>query len=167
MGVLRASVIMYSDLQLLGYLLGHATVCYIDLLEAAQAGHPYGPLYRSGIRYEREPPGSEVWQTTRMLYATRAGDCEDVSCVRAAELWSLGETLARPTVRRISPRLRHIQVQRADGTIEDPSLILGMHAHSDPTGAEARAALAAVKPPILTPDEPLPWHMPPLAQRVA
>lgn len=157
MGVLRASVIMYSDLQLLGYLLGHTVVCYIDLLERAR---PYPPLYTTTIRYEREPPGSEVWQTTRMLYATGAGDCEDLSCVRSAQLWAAGETRARPSVRRISPRLRHIQVLRADGSIEDPSLILGMHAHSDPLGREALAARRAVLPVIATPDDPLPWRIP-------
>ncbi len=63
MGLLRASVIIYSDLQLLGHLLGQCVVSYIDLLEAAQAGPPYPPLDEAGVKYTREPPGSEVWQT--------------------------------------------------------------------------------------------------------
>ena len=165
MGVLRASVIIYSDLQLLGYLLGHTGVAYIDLLEGLRSAEPYPPLYLSGVVYQREPSGSEVWQTPYHALGTKAADCEDLSCWRSAELWALGETRARPTVKRISPRLRHILVQRADGTIEDPSLILGMHAARDPVGwrAEAERARAAVRPVMRTPETPLPYGMPVLA----
>lgn len=164
MGLLRASVIIYSDLQLLGHLLGLAVVSYIDLLEAAQQGTPFPPLYEAGVKYTREPEGSEVWQTWRFVFATKKADCEDLSGARTAELWAAGETAARPTVKRISPRLRHIMVRRADGTIEDPSLILGMHERRNPTGwrAEAARALAAVRPPMPTPEVPLPWDLPPL-----
>lgn len=166
MGVLRAAVIIYSDLQLLGYLLGHTAVCYIDLVEAARSGKPYPPIYQSGVRYEREPPGSEVWQTPYHALGTGVADCEDLSCWRAASLWADGETEARPTVQRISPRLRHIRVQRADGTIEDPSLILGMHARRDPQGwrAEADAARRAVLPPMPTPKTSLPYGLPPMSR---
>ncbi len=169
MGVLRSSVIIYTDLQLLGHLLGLSVVSYIDLLEAAQLGTPYPPLYQAGVKYTREPPGAEVWQTWRFVYATKAADCEDLSCARVSELWGLGETAARPDVRRISPRLRHIVVRRADGTYEDPSLILGMHERRNPTGwrDEAAKALAAVKPPIATPEVPLPWDLPALSVALA
>jgi hypothetical protein len=162
MGLLRASVIIYTDLQLLGYLLGHAVVCYIDLLEGVQRGRPYPLLYDSGVRYVREPPRSEVWQAPFHAMGTKAADCEDLSCWRSAELWAAGETAARPMVRRISPRLRHILVRRADGSVEDPSLILGMHKRRDPHGweAEADAARAAVLAPIPTPHVSLPWEMP-------
>lgn len=163
MGVLRTSSIIYSDLQLLGYLLGLSVVGYIDLFEAVTEGRPIPQLYGSGVRYVREPEGSEVWQSARLTWGLKAGDCEDLAGGwRVPELWSLGETGARPFVKRISPRLRHILVQRADGSFEDPSLILGMHAHR-PTGArEEREALAAVKPPIPTPHIVLPWELPPL-----
>lgn len=165
MGVLRASVIIYSDLQLQAALLGHTLLCYVDLVEGLDAGAPYAPLYASGVRYVREPPGSEVWQSTYHAYGTLAADCEDLSSIRCAELWAAGETRAQPSVKRISPRLRHIIVTRADGTIEDPSLILGMRARRNPTGwrAEAEAALAAVKPPTSTRDYPLPFGLPVIA----
>lgn len=170
MGLLRASVIIYTDLQLLGYLLGHAVVCYIDLLEGVQQGRAYPPLYDSGVRYVREPPGSEVWQAPFHASGTKEADCEDLSCWRSAELWAAGETAARPFVRRISARLRHILVRRADGSLEDPSLILGMHQRRNPGGwrVEADAARAAVLKPIPTPHVSLPWEMPPItASRVA
>jgi hypothetical protein len=165
MGVLRASTIIYSDLELLGHLLGLSVVGYIDLLEAAGAGTPYPPLYTSGVRYVREPPGAEVWQTPRFAFASKAADCEDLAAGwLAPQYWALGETAARPEVLRIKPRLRHIVVRRADGTLEDPSLILGMHQRRNPTGwrAEAARALAAVKAPMPTPHVPLPWDLPPL-----
>lgn len=166
MGVLRAGVIIYSDLQLLGYLLGHACVAYIDLFEGLRAGEPFPLLYDSGVVYQREPPGSEVWQTPYHAMGTRGADCEDLSCWRSAELWAQGETDARPTVKRISPRLRHILVRRADGTIEDPSLILGMHKRRAPTTwrTEADAARARVGPPIKTPKTDLPWGLPLLSE---
>lgn len=165
MGVLRASVIIYSDLQLLGYLLGHAGVAYIDLLEGVQNSEPFPPLYSAGVKYTREPPGSEVWQSPYHAMGTKQADCEDLSCWRTAELWAAGETRARPTVKRISPRLRHILVQRADGTVEDPSLILGMHERRNPTGwrDEAAKAYAAISPVMQTPETPLPYGMPVLA----
>ena len=78
-----------------------------DDFEAARKNEPYPLLYDSGVKYVREPPGSEVWQTPYHAIGTRGADCEDLSCWRAAELWALGETRARPEVRRISPRLRH------------------------------------------------------------
>lgn len=164
MGVLRASVIIYSDLSLVGYLLGHAVVCYLDLAEAMREGMPFPALYESTVQYVREPRGSEVWQTPRHAYSTKAADCEDLACWRSAELWAAGETAARPIVKRISARLRHIQVRRADGTIEDPSLILGMHDHRDPKRIERQAARAAVLPPMPTPDVLLPWELPVLSE---
>lgn len=157
MGLLRASTIIYSDLELTGHLYSLAFVGYLDFLDAAAHGTPYPHLYDSGIEYTREPPGSEVWQTPRFTYASKQGDCEDLAAgYRTPELWSLGETAARPVVIRISPRLRHIVVRRADGTIEDPSLILGMHRQRHPTtwSAEARRARAAVLPPMLTEGRP-------------
>jgi hypothetical protein len=164
-GVLRSSTIIYSDLQLLGHLLGLAVVSYIDLLEAARAGTPYPPLYSTGVKYTREPGGAEIWQTWRFVYSTKKADCEDLACARTAELWADGETAARPEVRRITERLRHIVVRRADGTMEDPSLILGMHERRNPLGwqLEAKQALAKVQPAMQTPGEALPWHLPPMA----
>lgn len=150
MAVLRAATILYSDEQLEAALLGLSMIGYVDLLTGIRDGHPYPLLYESGVVYEREPPGSEVWQSVRATNSLRSGDCEDLAAgYRVPELWLLGETAARPIVKRISARLRHILVERGDGTIEDPSLILGMHADEPYERAQARAAVLPVHP---TPD---------------
>lgn len=152
---LRAAVIIYTDAQLVAELCGLSLVGYVDLLQAARAGRAYPELYRSGVRYQREPAGSEVWQSPKSSYASRRADCEDLAAGwRVPELWLLGETRARPFVRRVSAGLRHILVERADGSLEDPSLCLGMH-----SAAEARAALAAVRPPVWCAD-PIPYDLP-------
>jgi hypothetical protein len=87
------------------------------------------PLYRAGIRYQRETGGREVWQDVPAILAARAGDCEDLAAWRAAELRMAGEK-ARATIRRAArPEGRrgyHAIVVRADGSTEDPSYQLGM-----------------------------------------
>lgn len=91
--------------------------------------HPSAPpLYESGVRYRREPRGVEEWRTLPELLASGYGDCEDLATARAAELNVTGEdpdafAFARPTRKR---GLWHIVVARGDGTIEDPSRVLGM-----------------------------------------
>lgn len=152
MATLRAGVIIYTDAELEAYLLGLSAVGYVDLVQALRMGRPFPELYRSGVRYTREPPGSEVWQIPRGSMASKKADCEDLAAGwRVPELWLAGETRARPYVKRVNPRLRHVQVQRGDGSIEDPSVVLGMH------GAEAAAAArASLRPVVPTPDFPLP-----------
>lgn len=78
------------------------------------------------IRYEREPPGRDDWQTWESTVALGTGDCEDLSVGLAACLWAQGETRARAIARRIKPGLIHIVVRRANGTFCDPSKALGM-----------------------------------------
>lgn len=46
----------------------------------------FAPLYRSGVRYMREPRGAENWQNVEQLERTKRGDCEDLASARAAEL---------------------------------------------------------------------------------
>lgn len=86
----------------------------------------YPALYRAGVRYVPEPRGSENWQSIDGLYRARRGDCEDLACARAAELQVGGELRARAIVRRSGKGRYHALVQRADGTLEDPSIVLGM-----------------------------------------
>lgn len=153
MAVLRAASIIYSDEQLEAHLFGLGCVGWVDYLCAARDGRPFPPLYSSGVRYQREPPGSEVWQSARAVFASKRADCEDLAGgTRVPELWIAGETAARAIVKRINPTLRHILVERADGTIEDPSLILGMHPDEPEERARARAA---VKPVMPTPGVPI------------
>jgi hypothetical protein len=145
--VLRAASIIYSDEQLEAYLYGLGCVGYVDFLCAVRDGRPFPPLYNSGVRYEREPPASEVWQSARAVFANKRADCEDLAGgTRVPELWFHGETAARAIVKRINDTLRHILVERGDGTIEDPSLILGMHADEPEERAAARAAVKPVRP---------------------
>lgn len=82
-------------------------------------------LYESGARYQREPRGVEEWRTVLGVLRHMAGDCEDLAAWRAAELRLAGEP-ARVVVRRTGRRVVHALVERADGTIEDPSRALGM-----------------------------------------
>lgn len=93
--------------------------------------HPEAPdLYDSGVRYMREPPGREDWQDTGTTIDRRFGDCEDLSCWRAAELRVRDGIEAsafaeyRGTFNGVD--LYHIRVRFPDGRIEDPSAALGM-----------------------------------------
>lgn len=84
-------------------------------------------LYESGVRYRE--PGKERWQTIAELYDRGAGDCKDLAAARAAELRYFEGELARPVVYEITAgrngqRRFHAVVERADGTIEDPSRVL-------------------------------------------
>jgi len=85
----------------------------------------YPPLYESGIRYVKEPRGRENWQTAEDLLRAKEGDCEDLASYRAAELQLRGE-MATAHVIKSAPRRYHAVVLRGDGSIEDPSLHLGM-----------------------------------------
>lgn len=83
-------------------------------------------LYDAGIRYQREPPNREEWQTVLGNFRRGIGDCEDLATHRAAELRAYEGEPARAVVRRTGRRTLHAVVERADGTIEDPSKMLGM-----------------------------------------
>lgn len=94
-------------------------------------------LYDAGVVYEREPAGQEEWQTIPAVLTQGSGDCEDLAAWRVAELQTLGalnipggdrgariitKTKRLPT----GKLLIHVLVRRGDGSIEDPSLMLGM-----------------------------------------
>lgn len=90
-------------------------------------------LYDAGVQYEREILCThngvtgicEEWWTTLELYNRKSGDCEDLSCTLAAACILAGEKGARARAKRSSIGW-HIQVRHQDGTIEDPSVKLGM-----------------------------------------
>jgi len=86
------------------------------------------PLYAAGVPYVVEPPGRDNWQDIPRTLAIREADCEDLACYRIAELRVRGENaLPHVTSKKIGTfTLFHIQVMRGDGTVEDPSRILGM-----------------------------------------
>lgn len=96
--------------------------------------HPGVPdLYASGVYYQELP---EIWAVpTWALYLREHGfgaDCKTLAAWRVAELRErYGEPAARCWVSATAEPgklLYHIQVQRSDGSIEDPSAKLGMHA---------------------------------------
>ena len=87
------------------------------------------PLYESGVVYEEEPGERDNWQDIPETIGLGKGDCEDLGCWRIAELRVRAEEHATPfiTCREVDTRtVYHIAVRRADGTIEDPSRLLGM-----------------------------------------
>lgn len=89
------------------------------------------PLYRSGVRYRMEPPGVEEFSDIEAIIRRGWADCAQLCAWRVAELRRQGEPATirikwhppRPDGRR----LFHVQVRRADGRIEDPSVRLGMN----------------------------------------
>jgi len=83
------------------------------------------PIYQSGVRYVREPPGREHWLRADEVYEDGEGDCEDLATWRAAELRRKGIP-AMAIAKRSGRRKFHAIVVFPDGTIEDPSRRLGM-----------------------------------------
>jgi hypothetical protein len=108
--------------------------------------HHVPPIYESGVRYKEEPMnravlgalGGAASSTYRIeefaaipaIIERGWGDCDDVSPWRCAELRENGEHAKIRVQWKKNPesgqKLFHIVVRRADGRIEDPSLLLGM-----------------------------------------
>jgi len=85
------------------------------------------PLYQAGIRYQPEE-GTEEWQDIPTNIERGYGDCEDLAAHITAELRNQGipnKPYLRWQIRRGSYRM-HALSENPDGTIEDPSLKLGM-----------------------------------------
>lgn len=96
---------------------------------AAWRLYPHMPrLYQSGTRYQRELSGTrEHWKSYPVILKTKRADCDDLSAARVGELIAFGEDPgAKVHIYRTSPKTLHAVVLRSDGTIEDPSRILGM-----------------------------------------
>ena len=87
-------------------------------------------LYKAGVRYRAEQlvggKRLEQWKTAPQVFALGLGDCEDLAAWRAAELRVHRGEPARAVVYRTGPKKFHAVVERADGSIEDPSKRLGM-----------------------------------------
>lgn len=117
------------------------------LTEAIKEGKPLPRLYDAGIRYREEPPGQEDWLDFPTLIRDRFGDCEDLACALAAERRVYDGIHACASIRHkfIPSRdlrkqgyppaaipkegifLIHVLTELPDGTIEDPSKVLGMN----------------------------------------
>lgn len=88
------------------------------------------PLYRSGVRFRKEPKGRESFRDASVVLKRGHGDCAHLAPWRCGELRANGEN-AGLRVKWSCPawkrkRLFHVQVRREDGRIEDPSRRLGM-----------------------------------------
>lgn len=103
------------------------TANLLMIRHARKIGQPFPQLYVSGVRYERQHSvnGMERFQPINRVYARGSGDCDQLACIRAAQLQDKGER-ARAVPVRVNPRLMHVIVRRADGRYEDPSRLLGM-----------------------------------------
>lgn len=99
-------------------------------------------LYQSGVRYELMPQ-TEYWlEIPWALAFARAGhgvDCKTLAAWRTAELRVReGQPGARPVLSEYysaNEHVYHVRVQRQDGTIEDPSALLGMRSVIPGSGA--------------------------------
>jgi hypothetical protein len=104
------------------------------------------PLYESGVVYEREtraapPRGVERFQTARDCYMLGHADCDGLAPWRAAELIYEGE----PARAKVIPSEvgYHVLVHRGDGSVEDPSALLGMLDGYRLEGTDARPTARA------------------------
>lgn len=90
------------------------------------------PLYASGVRYIREH-GTENWETIPVIIKHGGADCEDLASWRVAELLNMGVQADHYLRARYEGGILkyHILVQLPDGTLEDPSRILGMGGPED------------------------------------
>ena len=98
------------------------------LRAAALRGDP-AAAYEIGVRYERQKEGQEDWfDVPSAVYAGRT-DCKVLACWRVAELRRAGIAAEPAFIRYDNPDgtyLFHILTQYPDGTLEDPSAMLGM-----------------------------------------
>lgn len=103
----------------------------VQIDQAILQNYKIPPLYQSGVRYREEPRGQgfEDFAIIPQILARGFGDCDDLSPWRVAELRHQGEKAKIRITWKRQPdgqKLFHVQVRRGDGTIEDPSRILGM-----------------------------------------
>lgn len=91
----------------------------------------YDLAQRGEMRYQREPRGDTIEGTEErfcaipVALAQRWGDCDDLAPWLAAERTVRDDMLSIPHV--MPSRVGwHVVVLRADGVIEDPSLMMGM-----------------------------------------
>ncbi|MGL4444976.1 MAG: hypothetical protein ACRCU1_15225 [Alsobacter sp.] len=147
--------------------LANALEGWIQRSQLQLRDHPEWPrLYASGVRYQRQPPGGERWQTVAETLERGTGDCDQLVVWRVAELRERdGETGARPiVVKTRRPGLFHALVRRGDGRLEDPSRRLGMRSVTDNgrsetmAGQEARAKVETSTAPDGSPQATIKWR---------
>lgn len=95
-------------------------------IEQMRVGAVTTRLYKSHVRYQAEPLGSEVWQSAKETYELGFGDCEDLVGIRVAEYLYWENVKAEPYIKDVRPGLRHCLVRLPGGALECPSRALGM-----------------------------------------
>lgn len=125
--------------------------CLTAINRAYLQTRAYPDLYAAGIRYHEDNPapgstcGDDDWCDIETVYRRRVGDCDDLACIRAAQLQAQGIPVrAIPLLRRRGGQHEyHIVVAWPSGRstyprtvfrdpsgsgllIEDPSAVLGM-----------------------------------------
>jgi hypothetical protein len=91
-------------------------------------------LYKSGVYFQPEPPGTESIVDLVQVLRTGHGDCAHLCAWRIAELRvreNVQATCRLVWLIRKDVRSYHVMVRFPDGTVEDPSKVLGM-GHSEP-----------------------------------
>lgn len=106
----------------------------IEINRASIRAGQIGPLYQSGVVYQDEPPDYESIVDALTTYSYGVGDCAHLSAWRVAELREAGENASitiewNESIYEPDFLLYHVQVRRGDGSIEDPSALLGMHSY--------------------------------------
>jgi len=99
-----------------------------SLVRAGMRDHDTPPLSATSVRYKRESPGRERWQTPRDTYLSGEGDCEDLSIYFARDLRLRGIP-ARVVIKRThSGGLHAIVAAHVHGRVVllDPSKARGM-----------------------------------------
>lgn len=100
----------------------------IALPQAQLEAKKLPPLYKSGVKYISQAPNACAFRCPQDVYDRKGGDCKQLVLWKLAELRNAGEP-AKPRIIWLADKagLRaHAQVRRADRSIEDPSMVLGM-----------------------------------------
>lgn len=128
-GSSKDQALSHQILQILLDALFAVNVAYLKAHPETPSIYAVGPNKKPLIHYEQEPLGQEDWQDIPTTIRLGYGDCEDLACWRAAELFVKGVN-ARPFfTHKVLPNgssLYHIKVRLPDGSEEDPSKKLGM-----------------------------------------
>jgi hypothetical protein len=86
-------------------------------------------LYQSHVVYRNQTWGDDQWWDIPTLMSMGKGACEDFVAWRVAELTLAGEAAKVDVITqqdRAGRVVYHVVVKRENGTIEDPSALLGM-----------------------------------------
>lgn len=150
--VLRMGLLDDFDDTATDEVIGILLEAYVQVNEIWWREHPDAPpLYTWGVNYQREPKGTpETWVAAPWIWKQRTGiDCDDWAPARAGELRARFGEMARAITRKRKIRgkdgrlktIWHVIVEREDGTIEDPSAVLGMLQQLPEDAHERRAAI--------------------------